>query len=70
MAEKQKRWVQAPAATLRGAPLIYTGVLLEPDEDVRWSWTHTPKGSYVSGFQITKREPDDSVSQTGSAGQA
>jgi hypothetical protein len=57
MAEKPKRSVEAPKPTFQGALVVFTNVLLAEDEDVQWSWTHTAKGSYVSGYQIIKKEP-------------
>jgi hypothetical protein len=30
-------------------------VILAPGEDVQWSWTHGPDGSYVSGYTIRTR---------------
>jgi hypothetical protein len=36
-------------------------VVLGPDEDVEWIWTHTLDGSsYVSGYTIVKCELDES----------
>ena len=62
MEQKPKQWVQPPAPTYRGAPVIYTGVRVAEDEKVRWNWTHTPEGSYVSGFKIVKQESKDKQS--------
>ncbi len=45
------RWVTAPQSTSPGAPAVQ-GVALAPGEDVQWLWTHTPHGSYVSGYNI------------------
>jgi hypothetical protein len=36
-------------------PQVVLGVELSADEDVQWNWTHTPKGSYVSGYTIIKK---------------
>jgi len=47
------RWVSAPQASLLGAPAVQ-GVALAPGEDVQWLWTHTPNGSYVSGYNIVR----------------
>jgi hypothetical protein len=58
MKDKAARWVAAPASTLQGAAAVL-GVRLEEDEDVQWIWTHTQEGSYVSGYSIVKRKPDD-----------
>jgi len=52
--EKEKRWVQAPTSDNPCSPVVF-GVWLEPDEDVRWLWTYTAEGSYVSGYQIKER---------------
>jgi len=51
-----KRWVAAPQASLPGAPSVQ-GVALAPNEDVQWLWTHTPNGSYVSGYNIVRALP-------------
>lgn len=49
-----KRWVSSPQSSLPGAPAVQ-GVMLSPNEDVQWSWTHTTNGSYVSGYTIVPR---------------
>jgi hypothetical protein len=49
-----KRWVAAPQSSVPGAPVVQ-GVLLAPNEDVQWQWTHTANGSYVSGYTIVPR---------------
>jgi hypothetical protein len=36
-------------------PVSVQNVSLSPSEDVEWTWTHTPQGSYVSGYTIVKR---------------
>ncbi len=55
------RVVTAPAPLFHGAaalpPTRVTSVLLDPDEQVRWIWTHTPGGSYVSGYMIVEGRP-------------
>ncbi|MBI5394855.1 MAG: hypothetical protein HZA91_06105 [Verrucomicrobia bacterium] len=48
---KSKRWVIAPQSNCASAPAVQ-GVWLAPDEDVQWTWTHTTRGSYVSGYVI------------------
>jgi hypothetical protein len=48
------RWVAAPQSSLTGAPAVQD-VMLAPHETVQWSWTHTPNGSYVSGYNIVRR---------------
>lgn len=50
------RWVEAPKPTklMPDVPTVF-GVNLAPDEDVEWFWTHTDKGSYVSGYNIIKQ---------------
>ncbi len=58
MTQKPKRSVEAPKPTFQGAPVVFSNVELAEDEDVQWSWTHTAKGSYVSGYQILKKEPN------------
>jgi hypothetical protein len=37
-------------------PQVVLSVELSADEDVQWNWTHTPKGSYVSGYTIIKKK--------------
>jgi hypothetical protein len=34
---------------------VVLSVELSPDEDVQWNWTHTPKGSYVSGYTLMRK---------------
>jgi len=48
-----RRWVAAPQSSARNAPAVY-GVALTENESVRWTWTHTAKGSYVSGYEIVR----------------
>jgi hypothetical protein len=38
-------------------PQVVLSVKLSADEDVQWNWTHTPKGSYVSGYTLIKKRP-------------
>ena len=57
MTKVRKRSVEAPKATFDRAPVVYPNVLLGDDEDVEWIWTHTSKGSYVSGYEIKKKAP-------------
>jgi hypothetical protein len=42
------------------APAVQ-GVALAPSEDVEWFWTHTSKGSYVSGYNIIKQPTPKAV---------
>lgn len=54
-AQRGARVVTAPAPLLRGAalpPNRVTSVALNPGEEVRWTWTHSLGGSYVSGYAI------------------
>ncbi len=44
---------KAPASA--DPPPAVLGVWLSPEEEVQWVWTHTPEGSYVSGYDIKIR---------------
>lgn len=50
---KTKKWIEAPQST-QSMPVASAvlGVFLAKGEDVEWIWTHTDKGSYVSGYNI------------------
>src|SRR5439155_20653073 len=50
------RWVAAPQSSQPGAPAVQ-GIMLAPNENVQWSWTHTANGSYVSGYNIVRSLP-------------
>jgi hypothetical protein len=54
--KKIKRWVEAPKSTqiMPDAPAVL-GVILTFGEEVEWIWTHTDKGSYVSGYNIVNK---------------
>jgi hypothetical protein len=53
--KRLKRTVAAPPPSLHGAAAsAVTSVVLNPGEAVRWIWTHTPAGSYVSGYSIVE----------------
>jgi hypothetical protein len=57
--QQSRRTVNAPSPITSGKlPLNRViSVVLDADEDVRWSWTSTTDGvSYVSGYTIVKRE--------------
>jgi len=56
ISKKIKRWVEAPKSTqiMPDAPAVL-GVILAFGEDVEWIWTHTDKGSYVSGYNIVNK---------------
>jgi hypothetical protein len=54
------RWVTAPQSSLPGAPAVQ-GVALAPGKDVEWFWTHTPSGSYVSGYNIVRARTPKAV---------
>ncbi|MFH1007040.1 MAG: hypothetical protein V1800_05980 [Candidatus Latescibacterota bacterium] len=56
MAKETKQSVEAPKPTFQGAPAVLLSVQLAEDEGVQWIWTHTTKGSYVSGYKITKKK--------------
>jgi hypothetical protein len=51
--DKNKIWVEAPKPTqpIPDVPTVQ-GVYISKGEDVEWFWTHTEKGSYVSGYKI------------------
>ena len=53
------KWVEAPRPTqlMPHAPAVL-GVNLEPGEEVEWLWTHTDKGSYVSGYNIVRNKSE------------
>jgi hypothetical protein len=55
ISNQNKRWVEAPKPTqpMMDAPAVL-GVNLALGEDVEWFWTHTDRGSYVSGYNIVK----------------
>lgn len=55
--EDGKKWVKAPAASMRNAAAV-DGVWLAPGESVRWSWCHTGQGSYVNGYEIVEASGD------------
>jgi hypothetical protein len=51
-----KRVVNAPMPTgqMAIAPAGIHNVFLTDNEEVEWSWTHTPAGSFVSGYRVVK----------------
>lgn len=53
------RTVTAPPpspASMKSLPNRIFSVVLKPDEDVVWEWTHTPDGiSYVTGYTLLKK---------------
>jgi len=57
ISNQTKRWVEAPKPTkpMPDAPTVL-GVYLSKGEDVEWLWSHTDKGSYVSGYNIVKKQ--------------
>jgi hypothetical protein len=56
--QHSKRVVEAPAAQL-AQPNRILSVVLSPDEDVQWIWSHSWDGGYVSGYHIVKAAPND-----------
>lgn len=50
------RIVAAPTPTLLGAvplpPNRVVSMVLQPGEELHWTWTSGPDGSYVSGYTI------------------
>ena len=57
--DAESRVVQAPGPTLTASTALplnrVTSVVLQPGEDVVWTWTSTPDGgSYVSGYTIVE----------------
>ncbi|HJX35066.1 MAG TPA: hypothetical protein VJ373_07820 [Desulfatiglandales bacterium] len=57
ISNKIKRWAEAPKPTqiMPDAPAVL-GVILAFGEEVEWIWTHTDKGSYVSGYNIVNKQ--------------
>jgi hypothetical protein len=55
MVQKPKHLVEAPKPTFHEAPTVLSVQLVE-DEEVQWIWTHTSKGSYVSGYTIANKK--------------
>jgi len=58
---RKARIVQPPPSTPgRSAmppPSTVVSVVLQPGEDVEWTWASTPDGgAYVSGYTIVRRE--------------
>jgi len=55
---KTVRVATAPAPLLHGTtalpPQCVNLVVLNPGEEVRWIWMHTPTGSYVTGYSVVK----------------
>ena len=55
------RTVTAPPpspASAKPLPNQVVSVVLQPDEDVEWTWMHTADGvSYVNGYTIVKVPP-------------
>ena len=52
----EKRIVQAPNSGTPDTSGAIISVVLNPDEDVIWHWTHTPDGScVVTGYDIIKK---------------
>lgn len=45
-------WVAAPYPSDRLTTGSIQGVWIDPTQDVEWIWTHTPNGSYVSGYTV------------------
>lgn len=35
----------------------FQGVWAGPDDEVDWSWVHTPEGSYVNGYSVRRKIP-------------
>jgi hypothetical protein len=50
-----RKWVSAPYQ----GPQIHTGsingVWVNPTDEVEWNWSHTPQGSFISGYSIKTR---------------
>jgi hypothetical protein len=53
---KLPHWVAAPQGSL-SSTLAIQGVFLRSGEDVEWAWTHTPAGSFVSGYRMIPAGP-------------
>jgi hypothetical protein len=53
-------WKSAPYQSGPTHTGSIAGVWAFPDEEVEWIWTHTPGGSYVSGYTVKpSRLPND-----------
>jgi hypothetical protein len=56
MSEKKetggKVWRPAPAQSAPMHSGTLHGVWVHPDNEVEWIWTHTPGGSFISGYTI------------------
>ena len=63
MIKKKKLVVTAPdsycSETGSHVPSKVQSVELELNEEVEWHWTHTPDGSYISGYTIHLRQPKE-----------
>lgn len=49
-------------------PTSVSAVEVKPGEEVRWTWTHTSDGSYVSGFMIVKARSPNDAGRSGKSG--
>ena len=57
----EKVWKPAPCQFGPTHTGSIMGIWVFPDEEVEWIWTHTPDGSYVSGYIVgcqKKKETD------------
>ena len=50
-----QKFISAPYQTGPITTVYITGVWLRDGEDVEWIWTHTPQGSYVSGYTLRSK---------------
>ena len=49
-----KVWCAAPISEILQTNSI-NGVWLANNEEVEWSWAHTPQGSYVNGYIVKNK---------------
>ena len=47
-----KIFVAPPAQTAPVTTGTLQGVWVTPQQQIEWIWTHTPEGSYVSGYVV------------------
>lgn len=49
-------WLPAPYQTTPSwSSGAIQGIWINPLQDVEWIWTHTPGGSYVSGYTVKNK---------------
>ena len=55
-------WQPAPYQSAPMTTGSIQGIWADPLDDVEWIWTHTPGGSYVSGYTIKKKSAQETWS--------